>query len=165
MRTPYRRPGQYAQIPPDHQLTPAKFSALKKRLAAALALRPAAIAEMQKHAFDGDFSENAPYQIAKARLRGLNQKILELEETLKYAEIIDLQPPKDKISIGSSVDVEIDGQIKTYQILGSAETAPAAGIISYRSPLGAALLGHKPGDQISFPAGKRAMLCRVIKIN
>jgi len=146
-------------------MTPTKFSELKKRLQKLLSLRPAAISEMQKHAFDGDFSENAPYQIAKAKLRGLNQKILELENAINYAELINLNQPQDKIGLGSSVVVEIDGQARTYQILGSSETAPAAGVISHRSPLGAALLGHRHGDQVSFQVNQRQIVCRVIKIN
>lgn len=165
MRVPIRKAGRYGQIAPDRHITLAKYNELKKHLAKLLATRPGAIAEMQKHAFDGDFSENAPYQIAKGRLRGLNQKILELEEALKYAEIIAPGSSSANVQIGSTVTVELAGQTKTYQILGSSETDPSAGIISHRSPFGVALLNHYPGDTVIIKVGNREIPCRIIKIN
>ncbi len=165
MRVPIRKAGPYGQIAPDRHITRAKYHELQNHLAQLLAARPGAIAEMQKHAFDGDFSENAPYQIAKGRLRGLNQKILELEEALKYAEIIDPGQGSPHVQIGSTVTVKFDSQTKTYQILGSSETDPAAGVISHRSPFGAALLNHYPGDTVTINTGNREIICQIIKIN
>jgi len=164
MRVPIRKPGKYAEIKPDRHITQAKFAELQAKLARLLASRPAAIEEVQKYAFEGDFSENAPYQIAKGRLRSINQKILEIEEALRQAEIIKNNGPKDRVELGSSVTVEINKQIKSYRILGSAETDPRSGIISYRSPFGAALMGHSSGELIKIRINNKEIICRIIKI-
>ena len=164
MRVPFRRPGQYALIKPDRYLTAAKFEELQARLKKLLALRPVAIEEMQKYASDGDFSENAPYQIAKGRLRGINQKILEIEDALRHAEIIKNDQAKNIVQLGCHVTVEINNQTKAYQILGSAETDPTAGIISHRSPIGAALIGHSVGELIKIKINNKEIDCRIIKI-
>jgi transcription elongation factor GreA len=57
------------------------------------------------------------------------------------------------------VTVEADGQREKYVIVGSAEASPQEGKISNESPVGRALLGHKPGDtvKLSIPAGTMEM--------
>ncbi len=145
MRLPYRKPGKYGQQNPDTILTEAKFNELKNKLERLKKKQPEAASEVARLAEMGDFSENAEYQLAKGRLRGINQRILELEYKLDHSELIC---PKQTrlVQIGSSVTVMNAGKEKTYQILGSTETNPAHGIISHTSPIGAALLGRSVGD-------------------
>lgn len=67
--------------------------------------------------------------------------------------------------LGSRVEVEMDGQIKNFLILGSEETNPSEGIISHHSPLGAALLGRQADDEINLKLANRWLKIRIIKIN
>jgi len=153
MQIPYRKPGKYALEKPDPQISQARFDELTKKLDKLKNVtRPPAIAEVKRLAMTGYFSENYAYQIAKGRLRGINNRIITIEAELNRAQIIRPKN-KDIIEIGHTVTVNYDGVEKTYQILGSAETDPASGHISHNSPLGQALLDHKIGDIIIFKAG------------
>jgi len=156
MRLPYRKPGKYSQQRSDPMMTEGKFNELKKKLQRLQTInKPQAVAEVQRLSQTGDFSENAAYQLAKGRLRGIHQRILEIENQLRQAQIIKIPRRTDTVQIGSTVTVETDGKQKTYTILGSSETNPAKGIISHTSPIGSALLEKKVGDTISMHlAGK-----------
>lgn len=143
MRVPIRKTGEYSDLSLDPKMTEAKFLELKTDLQKLKEVhRPKWIKEMRIAASDGDFSENASYQIAKAKLRGVNQKITDLEKLLAKVEIIHLDTDKSVVQVGSVVTVESEDKQSVYQILGSVETNPAQGIISLHSPLGQALLGQ-----------------------
>ena len=96
----------------------------------------------------GDLSENAAYQFAKQHLRRLNDRVTILEERLKQAIPIDQGSSDGRVRIGSVVTLKGDKLPVTYTILGSSETNPARGLISYSSPLGTALIGHSVGDRV-----------------
>jgi len=165
MQTPYRKKETYVRPKVDPNITPEKFTALSaklKRLKEIDRLRLSA--EVKRLALMGDFSENAGYQLAKGRLRSLNQRILDIEDLLKRAEIIAPNPDKNSIRLGHSVTVEVNSQIKTYRILGSTETDPISGVISYSSPLGAALIGHKVGDIVPVALSDRVIEYKIIGI-
>jgi len=165
MRVPIRKPGKYTHYKPDPQLTEAKFNELKnEQEKLKTVLQPQAITEVRRLAELGDFSENAAYQIAKGRLRGINQRLLDLDDHLKRAVIIKQTKNAETVQLGNGVTVEISGKQKTYLILGSSETDPARGIISHNSPLGSALLGHKVGDTIMIRQASKEIECRIIKI-
>ncbi len=165
MRLPIRKGGKYAFIKPDPYLTATKAGELTKRLEwLEKVAQPRAIKEVSRLAEMGDFSENAAYQMAKGKLRGINQEIIELHEYLNQAIIIK-PPQSERVELGGRVEVEMDGQIKSFLILGSAETNPSEGIISHHSPLGAALLGRQAGDEINLKLANRWLKIRIIKIN
>lgn len=152
----------YAQDPRMTQKTyddmKAKLERLKKTTRLRLMKEVATLAE------HGDFSENAAYQIAKGKLRGVNDAIHYLEEHLKKAVIIS-PAQSGKIEIGSTVVVEVNGQKKTLTILGSAEADPLKNIISYSSPLGAALLNKRAGETVRVVNKNGATDYIIIKIN
>ena len=102
MQLPIRKPGKYTYLKPDQHLTQAKFNELKNKLERLKFNRPRLTEEVKKYASDGDFSENAAYQIAKGKLRGLNQKILEIEDHLKRAVIIQPIKNGEAVRLGSS---------------------------------------------------------------
>lgn len=163
MRTLDRKPGKYGQIKADPFLTLDKFQELEEQLARLKKSQPVAAAEVARLAEMGDFSENFAYQHAKGRLRGINQRILELEHKLNQAEVI--QPGSmDTVEIGHTVTVECEGMQKTFQILGSTETAPQRGVISHNSPIGAALLGHKVGDVVQVTIAHKKREYHIITI-
>jgi len=93
---------------------------------------------------------NSEYLVFQDDLNFLETRLAELEMILKHAQVIS-PPPKEKrniVDIGAKVQVEVDGQIDEFEIVGSLEANPALGKISSDSPVGRALLGHKVGDEV-----------------
>ncbi len=110
--------------------------------------RPALLEEIAAAAAQGDRSENAEYIYGRKRLREVDKRINFLKSRLERAKIID---PKnqagDKIDFGATVTIEDqNGRSKTWLIVGEDEADPSTGLISWRSPLGRALLNKKVGD-------------------
>lgn len=166
MRVPIRKAGPYTHIKPDTHITPEKYAELSAKLDKLKNVkRPREAAEVKRLALMGDFSENAGYQLAKGRLRGINERILDIEYMLKNAEIIELGADSDRVQIGHLVTLETEGKIKDYRILGGAETNPSAGVISHNSPLGAALLNKHVGDVVEINLADRTRIYKIIKIN
>ena len=164
MQIPKRKSGLYAHLKPDPNLTTEKYNELKEKLLRFKRAHPLAVVEVKRLAEMGDFSDNAAYSIAKGRLRSINQRILELEDHLKRAIIIKPAKNTGVVTLGNRVTLSADGQEKTYQLLGSAETNPAAGIISHNSALGSALLEHRVGDKIKIKTANRECEYIIIKI-
>ena len=148
----------------DPFITKEKFIELQNKLERLKKSRPALIEEVQRLAQMGDFSENAAYQMAKGKLRGLNQRILEIEDQINHAEIIEPTNDKDVVRVGHKVTIEINGRQKTYQILGSSESDPSRGIISRNSPLGEALLGGRVGDSVDVRLAGKSVEYKIIEI-
>lgn len=166
MQTPYRKKETYVRPKADPKITPEKLAALTAKLKRMVELdRPRLSREVKHLASMGDFSENAGYQLAKGRLRGLNQRILDTEDLLKRAEIIESNPDKSSVGLGHTVTVMVNDKIRTYQILGSTETNPAGGVISHSSPLGSALLNRRVGDSVTVTGSDRATEYKIIKID
>lgn len=149
----------------DPKMTIVKYEELKKKLDFWLKIkRPEEAAEVQRLALMGDFSENVGYQIAKGRLRSLNQRIIDLEKLLNQAEIIEKPISSEFINVGSKIKIKIKDSIKIITILGSAESDPSNGIISHVSPLGEALINKKAGDLIKVKQGDKENLYQVLEI-
>lgn len=165
MRVPIRKPGTYTHLKPDPHLTAEKYEELRRKLEHLIQIsRPRTIEEVKRLASDGDFSENAAYQIAKGRLRGINQRILEIEDHLKRAIII--QPGgSGQVRLGSIVTVEVRGKTRIYHILGSSETDPERGVISHNSPIGQELLGRKEGERLSILVNGQHIEYLVVRID
>ena len=106
----------------------------------------------------GDLSENSEYDEAKNDQAFTEGRIIQLENMLKNAVVVDeSEIPKDKVSVGSIVkvmDYEFDEEVE-YAIVGSAEADPMNFKISNESPVGSALLGKKVGDvvEVTVPSG------------
>ena len=106
----------------------------------------------------GDLSENSEYAEAKNDQAFTEGRIIQLENMLKNAVVVDeSEIPKDKVSVGSIVkvmDYEFDEEVE-YTIVGSAEADPMNFKISNESPVGSALLGKKVGDvvEVAVPSG------------
>lgn len=125
---------------------------------------PQAIKDMHQTAEMGDFSENAAYQEAKHRLRRINGRIMSVKDRLQRAQIIKHNKASGFIQIGSYVTLKMDSGPKTYQILGPAETDPKRGRISYLSPLGSALMGHRVSEKIVFSSGGKQTAYEIIDV-
>ncbi|MBI5602625.1 MAG: transcription elongation factor GreA [Deltaproteobacteria bacterium] len=124
-----------------------------------------AIAEARSH---GDLSENAEYHAAKERQSFIEGRIGELHSKLATSEIIDCTNlPEDRIVFGTTVvlnDLKTDDEFK-IRLVGPDESDADNGDISVLSPLGRALIGKEPGDeiQVKTPGGIRQL--EVIDIN
>ena len=99
----------------------------------------------------GDLSENSEYDEAKSAQEANENKIIELENKLRHAKIIDESEIDTKtVQIGNTVkvhDLDFDEDVK-YTIVGSTEVDLASNKISNESPIGAALLGAKKGNTV-----------------
>jgi transcription elongation factor GreA len=162
MQVPIRKPGKYTFDKPDVSLTEAKFNELKKELERLKKNRPGLAAEVRRCAEMGDLSENAGYQIAKGRLRSLNQKIIDLENHLGKAVIIKPSGNSLTIQLGHKVTVEAAGRQMAFVILGSAEADPGAGIISHNSPIGLALIGRRAGETVKVKLKDREIEYKIV---
>lgn len=164
MRVPIRKPGKYTHDKADPNMTEKKYLELKNKLERILKItRPPLIEEVKRLALMGDFSDNAAYSIAKGRLRGLNQKIIEIEDLLKRAQIIN-HVNSDIVELGSFVTVESEKKQKRYQVLGSTEVNLDLGVISHNSPIGSALIGKRVGDEVKVEIGGKTKTYTVLKV-
>ncbi|ANY13437.1 MULTISPECIES: transcription elongation factor GreA [Latilactobacillus] len=100
----------------------------------------------------GDLSENSEYESAKDEQSSLETRIAEVENMLRFAEVIDVDSiAADEIAVGKTVSFtdDEDGEEETYQIVGAAESDPFSGKISNDSPIAQALLGKHVGDKVA----------------
>ena len=106
----------------------------------------------------GDLSENADYIQAKEEQGFLEGRIHELDSILKNVVIIEKNKDNlEQVNIGSHITIqEEDFDPETWYLVGPNEADPKNGKISHESPIGKALVGHKPGDtvEVTTPAGK-----------
>ena len=117
----------------------------------------------------GDISENSEYDDAKSEQAFIEGRILELEQMINTATIIDDTDNKKKgvVSLGSVVvvkDMET-GEEEVYTIVGTTEADPFENRISNESPVGAAILGQKVNTvvQVNTPVGELAY--KIVKVD
>ena len=142
-------------------LTPEEIAKREERLEFLKTTRRLEIAEQLKiaRAF-GDLSENAEYDAAKNEQAKNEYDIVQLENELKNAKVID-ETSIDYNTVGVGATVKLNDMVDktkkhTFQIVGSAEADPLNGRISNESPIGSALLGAKKGQTVRAmtPAGE-----------
>lgn len=124
------------------------------------------VAERLKVAISyGDISENSEYDDAKNEQAMMEGRIAEITRILGEATVVDAPTKSSKVHIGSKVTVDMGGNERVFTIVGAAESDSTAGKISNESPVGAALLGTKKGDEIDLqgPTG-RDIHIKVLKI-
>ena len=137
------------------------FEALKKELENLKKVeRPQNIKPIEEARAHGYLSENAEYAAAKDRQGFIEGRINELQFKLASIDIIETDKlPKDRAVFGSKVVLENieTGEDVSYQLVGPDESDIENGRISVSSPLGKAIIGRKPGDELSLkvPGGRR----------
>jgi transcription elongation GreA/GreB family factor len=152
MRVPTRK-SQKLKIPKDEgplYLTKGGIEKLERRLERVESTElPQAIEDTRRTGEFGDFSENAEYQEAKGRMRRLHNSVTIIKEKLKRAVLIEADEGVRGVQIGSTVVLQTHGgDRKTFEIVGPSETDPIRGRLSYRSPLGASLMGREVGESV-----------------
>jgi transcription elongation factor GreA len=135
------------------------YDKLMAQLRALKAERPTIVEAIEVARAHGDLSENAEYHAAKERQGQVEATISDLEDKLSRAQIIDPRSLSgNKIVFGATVTLldEDDKPIR-YQIVGQAEADAKAGMISYNSPLGRALIGRQVGEdvEVTVPSGEK----------
>lgn len=115
------------------------------------------IERIREAAAHGDLSENADYAQAREEQSFIEGRIQEIEDMIKNAEIITHAANTNSVTVGSTIVVKVNGEEKTYAIVGSNEANPTAGKISNESTVGRALLGKKVGEKatVETPAGDK----------
>ena len=135
-------------------ITPAGF----RRLADELTFlrtkkRPEVVGALADAAAEGDRSENAEYIYRKRQLRDIDRRLRFLSKRLDDVQIVDpaAQPRRDRVFFGATVMVEDEEGVETrYRIVGVDESDGAVGDISWKSPVGRALLGKEAGDTVTI---------------
>jgi len=117
-----------------------------------------AIAEARGH---GDLKENAEYHAAKEEQSKIESRIIEINDLIARANIVDVTKleKKDNVIFGSTVylvNLE-NNKKKTYKIVGKDEADVAKNYIYFRSPIGKALIGKKKKEMITVttPSGEK----------
>ena len=117
-----------------------------------------AIAEARGH---GDLKENAEYHAAKEEQAKIESRIIEINDLIARANVIDVTKleKKDSVIFGSTVGLlELESkEKKTYKIVGKDEADIAKNYIYFRSPVGKALIGKKKKDLVTVktPSGEK----------
>jgi transcription elongation factor GreA len=109
----------------------------------------------------GDLSENSEYDDAKERQSLCEERIKRLDSAVASAEIIDVKklPVTERVVFGTTVVIENSdtGERRTWRIVGEFEADVENGCISYKSPIGRALIGRNEGEEsvVVTPSGRQ----------
>lgn len=141
-------------------MTPAGHQKLVIELEALGIERSKVVSTVSDAAAEGDRSENAEYIYGKRRLRQIDGRMRFLRKIIEAAVLVDPAIDRgDKIYFGATVSLRDGATSFTYQLVGEHETDAETHKISFRSPLGAALLKKEAGDVVTVdtPSGKRTL--------
>lgn len=133
-----------------------------------LVKRPEVIERIKVARSYGDLSENSEYDAAKDEQSAVEQRIAQVEQMLKYADVIDADSvDPNEVPVGKTVTYTEVGEDdpETYTIVGSDESDPLNGKISNDSPIAQALLGKHKGDTVSIstPGGSFDVVINDVK--
>lgn len=117
----------------------------------------------------GDLSENAEYSDAKDQQSFIEGRILELENTIRSAVLIEPTVGRDgTVGLGMTVTINCEGDHgvdeRRYTIVGSNEANPTGGRISNESPLGRAFIGKRLGETVEVRTPKGMMRCTIVHV-
>ncbi len=129
--------------------------------------RPAVIRMIGEARAHGDLSENAEYHAAKERQAFIEGRVMELEDKLSRAEVIDVSKLSGgTVKFGATVtltDEDTDAKVK-YQLVGDLEADAKKGRISISSPIARALIGKTKGDTVEVMAPGGARSYEILKV-
>lgn len=145
-------------------LTRQGYDAIKKEHDELTTKRPQYVDELTRARDLGDRSENGAYKEARSRLSRTDSRLRFLKKILDHAKVVSPATP-GVISIGSVVKVSIGGKEKSIYIVGEHEANPAENKISYRSPVGQALCGKRPGEPVEVSTPNGTILYTICEVN
>lgn len=128
--------------------------------------RPEITKLIQWAASNGDRSENADYLYGRRRLREIDSRLRFLNSRINDAVVVDpSQTKSDKVQFGATVTVsDEEGNEKTYSIVGVDEVDTSKGHLSWKSPIGSALLTKEEGDEVTIRTPQGEMIFEIISI-
>ena len=149
-------------------MTPAGHQALEDELQQLKTVERHAVIKMIAEArAHGDLSENAEYHAAKERQAFIEGRVMDLEDKLSRADVIDVSKLSGKtVKFGATVtlaDEDNDAKVK-YQIVGDLEADAKHGRISISSPIARALIGKTAGDTVEVAAPGGARSYEILKV-
>ena len=149
-------------------LTAEGLKKLEEELAHFKSVRRIEVAQRIKTAIEyGDISENSEYDDAKNEQAFIEGHIIELENKINTAKIIDEKTRTSAVSVGSKVkllDTAYNEEIE-YVIVGSSEADPFNNRISNESPGGSAILGKKQGDSVEVNTPDGPVTFKILSIS
>jgi transcription elongation factor GreA len=122
------------------------------------------IAEARAH---GDLSENAEYHAAKERQSFIEGRVMELEDQIGRADVIDVSKLSgNSVKFGATVTLvdEDSDEKRKFQIVGDVESDARNGRISISSPIARALIGKSKGDTVEVAAPGGARSYEILKV-
>jgi len=148
-------------------LTKDGLAKLQKELDYLLTVRRAEVAQRIHDEKELVGAQNTPeYEDARNEQAFVEGRIIDLENIIQNAEIIEEAHDHQRVSLGSTVTVlNHKGERDHYTIVGSAEADPKEGRISNESPVGTALLGKGVGDEIQINAPAGVLRWSIVEIN
>ena len=165
MRVPKRRGEAEAQRKLDLHVTPQKLVRMQAELKNLVEVeQPYLSNEVHRTGQFGDFSENAEYKEAKAKLRRVLGRIDTLKYRIAHATVIDMKSLGETVQLGTRVWVQCGNKKDDFGIVGGSESNPSRGYISHASPLGQALVGAHVGETVVFQAPRGEKHYQVLKI-
>ncbi|MBR6811293.1 transcription elongation factor GreA [Candidatus Saccharibacteria bacterium] len=136
------------------KITAAGKKDLQEELKALKARRPEIAEKIALARSYGDLSENEDYSAARSEQNTVEGRIQEIEDILLHAKIIE-NKKTDKVALGSTVTLDVEGKSRSYILVGATEADPLNGKISDVSPIGKQLMGQKVGFEGELPNKKK----------
>lgn len=127
--------------------------------------RPQIIARVAAARELGDLKENGDYEYARKEQSFTEGRIQAIEHVLRTGVVIDEPVASDVVHLGSTVELEHEGERVTYTIVGTVEANIGAGRMSNASPVGRALLGARVGDEVVIQLPGGVVQYRVVSVN
>ncbi len=152
---------------PDTATTPmtaAGKAALEAELAQLVEQRIEIVQRVSDTRSEGDLRENAGYHQAREDHSRLEGRVQELEALLRTAVIITEGTTDGTVQLGSTVAVRDEFGDSEYTIVGVHEADLGAGRLSHLSPVGRALIGHRPGDAVTIQTPGGAREVRIVSV-
>lgn len=112
----------------------------------------------------GDLSENIQWDDAKDQQAFIEGRIAEIENILRHASMIEHTKDSGVVGLGSTVHLELEEGVQRYIIVGSTEANPEEGRISNESPIGRALLGKKPGEEVEVEVPSGTLRYKITRV-
>jgi transcription elongation factor GreA len=139
-------------MPSERQviLTPQGKEDLERELEVLRTVKlPEVTSQIHEMTNEGDVSDNSEYEDTKEQLVIIEARIREVQNMLRHAQVIANDRSRDVVQFGSSVTLtDGDGISETWTIVSPEEANTLHGKISTESPVGAALMGKRPGENV-----------------
>lgn len=149
--------------PIDIKLTKEGFENLKKELARLQERRPGVVVRLSAAREQGDLSENAGYHAAKEELGKIDSRVNEIKLILRFGDVVEATN-SEIVQVGSSLVAQSAGENFDFSIVGELEANPIAGKLSKSSPIGKALIGKRPGEEVEIETPSGKVTYKVVKI-